>query len=241
LHGSRIPPNSDGYPEAWFTRGFAKTGPFFTNKIYNYPNQQRATTLWYHDHALGITRLNIYVGLAGFYLIRDKEEESLPLPKAPYEIPLMITDRSFNPDGSLFYPTRPSPDDLKKPEARIPNPSVVPEFFGDTILVNGKVWPFLNVEPRKYRFRILNASNARFYHFKLDSGQPFFQIGTDGGLLEKPIKVSQILLAPAERADVIVDFSKFTGKTITMTNDAAAPLPVDMSGIATCLNMKITI
>jgi spore coat protein A len=115
--------------------------PFFTNKIYNYPNQQRATTLWYHDHVLGITRLNIYAGLAGFYLIRDKEEESLPLPKA-----------------------------------RIPSPSVVPEFFGDTILVNGKVWPFLNVEPRKYRFRILNASNARFYRFKLDYGQPFFKL-----------------------------------------------------------------
>jgi spore coat protein A len=225
LHGSRVPANSDGYPEAWFTRGFAQTGPFFKNKIYTYPNNQRATTLWYHDHAIGITRLNIYAGLAGFYLIRDKEEDSLPLPKGRYEIPLLVSDRSFNPDGSLFYPNRPDPGDLANPKARIPKPSIVPEFFGDTILVNGKVWPFFNVEPRKYRFRILNASNARFYRFKLSSGQPFFQIGTDGGLLEKPVKVTEILLAPAERADVIVDFSNFAGKNITLTNNARTPFP----------------
>jgi spore coat protein A len=232
LHGSRVPPNSDGFPDAWFTRGFSKTGPAFTNKFYNYPNNQRATTLWYHDHAIGITRLNIYAGLAGFYLIRDKEEDALPLPKGAYEIPLMIADRSFNPDGSLFYPKRPA-----NPKSRLPMPSIVPEFFGDTILVNGKVWPFLNVEPRKYRFRILNASNSRFYNFKLSTGQPFFQIGTDGGLLEKPVKVREILLAPAERADVIVDFSKFAGKNITMTNNAAAPFP---NGDPGNLNPKTT-
>ncbi|WP_025690823.1 multicopper oxidase domain-containing protein [Paenibacillus zanthoxyli] len=121
LHGATVRPGSDGYPEAWFTRGFAKTGHFFKNKVYTYTNNQRSTALWYHDHAMGITRLNVHAGLAGFYFIRDKEENALPLPKGPYEIPLMIADRSFKPDGSLFYPNRPMRSSLKTTTARFTN------------------------------------------------------------------------------------------------------------------------
>jgi spore coat protein A len=225
LHGGRTPAHSDGYPEAWFTRDFKQTGPFFRRKIYEYPNIERATTLWYHDHTLGITRLNIYAGLAGFYLIRDKNEQSLNLPKGKYEIPLLIQDRSFNKDGSLFYPKQPTPATPK-----LPFPSIVPEFFGDTILVNGKVWPFLEVEPRKYRFRLLNGSNARFYRLTLTSGQSFTQIGSDGGLLRTPVQLKKIIIAPSERLDVILDFSKFKGQTITLTNDAPAPFPDGVPG-----------
>ncbi|PZE21875.1 multicopper oxidase family protein [Paenibacillus xerothermodurans] len=220
VHDGVSPPDSDGHPEAWFTRGFKQTGPYFRRKISRYPNRQQATTLWYHDHALGITRLNVYAGLAGFYLLRDKHEKSLQLPKGKFEIPLLIQDRSFNKDGSLFYPKKPTPAPPKSP-----TPSIVPEFFGDTILVNGKVWPFLEVQPRKYRLRLANGSNARFYTLSFTSGQPFIQIGTDGGLLPKPVLVKKLILGPAERADVIVDFSKYKGQTITLKNNARAPFP----------------
>ncbi len=231
LHEGRVRPESDGYPEAWFTRDFEKVGPKFTNKVSHYPNCQRPATLWYHDHAIGITRLNVYAGLAGFYILRDDEEEKLNLPSGKFEIPLVIQDRSFYPSGELFYPTQPghqpppAPQPPPPADPKLPNPSVVPEFFGNTILVNGKVWPYLEVEPRKYRFRILNGSNSRFYRISLSSGQDFVQIGTDGGLLDKPITVSQIILAPAERVDVIIDFANHKGKKILLMNDAKTPFP----------------
>ncbi|WP_242221957.1 multicopper oxidase family protein [Bacillus cereus group sp. BfR-BA-01380] len=231
LHGGRVHPESDGHPDAWFTRGFKNVGPEFVNEVYYYPNCQRPTTLWYHDHALGITRLNVYAGLAGFYLLRDEEEKKLNLPSGKFEIPLVIQDRSFYANGELFYPSQPgnvSPPAPQSPlpiDPALPNPSVVPEFFGNTILVNGKVWPYLEVEPRKYRFRILNGSNSRFYRMQLSPGQNFVQIGTDGGLLEKPVQVSEIILAPAERADVIIDFSNHNGQSIILTNDAPTPFP----------------
>ena len=206
--------------------------------MYYYPNCQRPTTLWYHDHALGITRLNVYAGLAGFYLIKDAQEKQLNLPKGKYEIPLVIQDRSFNLDpnskdyGELFYPSQPGqlPPPQTSPliDTSLPNPSVVPEFFGDTALVNGKVWPYLEVEPRKYRFRILNGSNSRFYRLRLDSEQDFVQIGTDGGFLEHPVTITNLeglLLAPAERADVIIDFSNYANQNIILTNDAPTPFP----------------
>lgn len=231
LHEGRVSPENDGYPEAWFTRDFENVGPKFVHEVYYYPNCQRPATLWYHDHALGITRLNVYAGLAGFYLLRDEEEEELNLPSGKFEIPLVIQDRSFYPNGELFYPIQPGHEPPSAPQPpppvnpTLPNPSVVPEFFGNTILVNGKVWPYLEVEPRKYRFRILNGSNARFYRIQLNSGQDFVQIGTDGGLLKKPITVSQIILAPAERVDVIVDFSNHKGQSIILTNNAETPFP----------------
>lgn len=225
LHGGRTPAHSDGYPEAWFTRNFEQTGPLFEREIYSYPNLERATTLWYHDHTIGITRLNIYAGLAGFYLIRDKQEESLNLPKGRYEVPLIIQDRSFNPDGSLYYPSCPDNKDVCTPY-----PSLVPPFDADTILVNGKVWPYMEVEPRKYRFRLLNGSNSRILTLKLDSGEPLNQIGSDGGFFERPVKMNQIVLGSAERADVIVDFSRHTGHTITLKNvtKSASPETTDV-------------
>jgi spore coat protein A len=216
VHGADTLPDSDGYPEAWFTRDFKEVGPDFTTQVYAYPNERGARTLFYHDHALGITRLNIYAGLAGFYIVRDDQEDSLSLPSGKYEISLMLQDRSFHADGSLAYPDQ---------GVTSAHPVWVPEFFGDTAVVNGRVMPHLEVEPRKYRFRILNMSNARFYNLKLSSGQRFIQIGADQGLLPKPVSVSSLLLAPTERADVIVDFSEAKQKSITMTNDAAAPFP----------------
>lgn len=186
LHGGHTESASDGLPEAWFTRNFAETGPHFVKAQYNYDNDQEAATLWYHDHALGITRLNVYAGLAGFNLLRDNNENKLTrkhvLPTEPYEIEIVIQDRMFTDDGELFYPVEPE-------VAAAPNPSVLPEFFGDFILVNGMAWPKLEVEQRKYRLRLLNGSDSRFYvlEFRDDrfngSAQRFFQIGTDVGFL----------------------------------------------------------
>ena len=234
LHGHKVLPESDGYPEAWFTRGFAQTGPFFENRVYHYPNDQEATELWYHDHAIGTTRLNLYAGLEGFYFIRDAVEERLNLPRGDFEVPLMIQDRLFNEDGSLLYPVIDTGGD---PDPRVPT-VWIPEFFGDTVLVNGKVWPFLEVEPRKYRFRLLNASNARWFHLSLNearsdgalTGRPgptFSVIGTDGGFLPATVRTPDILIAPAERYDVIVDFSDAAGKNVLLFNnpDAKAPFP----------------
>ncbi|WP_371018022.1 multicopper oxidase family protein [Pseudalkalibacillus sp. JSM 102089] len=219
LHGGVTPDTSDGYPEAWFTREFQQGGPYFTDPIYEYPNHQAATTLWYHDHAMGITRLNIYAGLAGMYIVHDEEERSLRLPEGEFDIPLLLQDRSFHRDGSLYYPAEPDP-----PVEGV-TPSVLPDFFGKANLVNGMVWPYLEVEPRKYRFRILNGSNARFYRFSLSNQFPFVQIGTDQGLLGKPVPVTRVLIAPAERVDVVIDFSRSAGETLTLMNDAASPYP----------------
>jgi spore coat protein A, manganese oxidase len=207
LHGLHVSSESDGDPLKWFTPGQSRTDHF--------PNCQPATMLWYHDHALAITRLNVYAGLAGFYLLRDEIEDQLNLPCGPFEIPLMIQDRSFQSNGQLFYPNRGITEI---------HPVWVPEFIGDTTLVNGKVLPFLEVEPRRYRFRILNACNSCFLHAILSSGQPFYQIGGDGGFLSTPVKLTQLLLGAAERADVILDFSGMRGATVTMTH-GKAPFP----------------
>lgn len=215
LHGIETKPDSDGHPEAWYTSGFQETGPVFSRKTFTYPNHQRGSLLWYHDHAMGITRLNVYAGLAGMYILRDKQEKALNLPAGDYEIPLMITDRSFNADGSLFYPAGP-----EDPAPNLPHPSILPAFNGDTILVNGKAWPYLEVEPRKYRFRMLNASNTRSYQLQLDSDDSTFQqIGSDGGLLRKTVEMNTINFQPAERMDVIIDFSKAAGKSLTLKNN----------------------
>ncbi len=232
LHGHKVLPESDGYPEAWFTNNFARTGPFFEQRTYHYPNDQAATQLWYHDHALGATRINNYAGLQGVYLLRDRVEDNLNLPDGPFEIPLIIQDKFFNPDGSLLYPKE---DNGGDPDQRVP-PVWIPEFFGEAVLVNGKVWPFLEVEPRKYRFRILNASNARFYHLTLNGARPdgtpnggpgpgFIQIGTDGGFLPAPVRLTDLTIGVAERFDVVIDFSGAEGKSFVLNNDAKAPFP----------------
>jgi spore coat protein A len=227
LHGACVLPDDDGYPEAWFT-AHGEHGPKFNSRASVYPNCQPSTALWYHDHCLGITRLNVYAGLAGFYLIRDEAERALNLPQGKFEIPLMLQDRLFHSDGSLLYPT--VENGTKE------HPIWIQEFFGDMNCVNGKVMPFLEVEPRKYRFRILNASNSRFYHLRILNSDAtgtalnqsydvpsFQQIGTDGGLLPAPIELHYLLIAPAERFDVVIDFSDCQGKHFSLVNDAPAP------------------
>ncbi len=201
LHGAKVPPQSDGYPESWYTAGRAVT--------YRYPNQQDATVLWYHDHAMGINRLNMMAGLFGLYVIRDEEEAALDLPRGKYEIPLVLFDRMLKPDGQLYYPV-----------SEVDGAPWIPEFFGDAVLVNGKILPYLEVEARPYRFRLANVSNGRFYNLSLTSGDNFHQIATDQGLLPAPVALSTVFLAPAERTDVIVDFSRAQGQQIVLRNGA---------------------
>ncbi len=237
LHGGEVPSAIDGGPTSWFTPGNIITGPGFVTDTYTYPNGQDATTLWFHDHALGVTRLSVYAGLAGIYFLRGAPESlvSPPLPGGAQEVELVIQDRQFDTNGQLFFPDG-SNDGLNGPP---PNPAThpfwIPEFIGDAIVVNGKTWPFLNVEPRRYRFRFLNGSNARFYELDVKnlvagtSGPAIWQIGTDGGLLDAPAKVKTLLFAPGERADVIIDFAGFEGQTLTLVNGAKVPFP---NGIA---------
>jgi spore coat protein A len=217
LHGANVEADSDGHPEAWFSKDNEFIGQKYTREVYEYTNHQAGSTLWYHDHAIGITRLNVYSGLAGFYLIRDFLEKRLNLPEGPYEIPIMIQDKTFNEDGSLFYPNN------STPPVDNPVPSTPSFFFGNTIVVNGKIWPYLDVEPRKYRFRILNASNVRPYELKLSNGEVFHQIGTDLGLIHHPVEISSFILEPAERIDLIVDFSEYKGQEIILQNVAQTP------------------
>lgn len=219
LHGGEVRSDSDGGPDSWFTAGEVKKGPAFSTSRTNYPNQQEPATLWYHDHALGITRLNVYAGLAGFYLLRDPNNPIAPLlPSGPYEIPIVIQDRSFFDNGEFMFPTDGVNKDI--------HPYWIPEFEGNTIMVNGVVWPNLNVERRQYRFRLLNGSNARFYNLKLSNGQSFIQIGSDGGFLPFPVTLTELLIGPGERADILVDFSILDpGTQILLRNDARIPFP----------------
>ena len=220
LHGGHTEASSDGDPEAWFTPGFGERGPAFEKEAYRYDNDQQAATLWYHDHALGLTRLNVGAGLAGFYLIRDEHEDSLGLPSGDYEIPLLIQDRTFTASGELFIASH--------PKARgAPNPSIQEEAFGAAILVNGMIWPFETVEPRRYRLRLLNGSDSRFYTLAFEPRVPFVLIGTDAGFLDSPVVLDKLTLAPAERADVIVDFSRrnVRGRQVMLLNSAPTPFP----------------
>jgi spore coat protein A len=200
LHGGKAPPESDGYPENWYVPGKSATC--------HYPNRQEAAMLWYHDHALGINRLNVFAGLLGVFFVRDEFEDALDLPRGKYEIPLVVYDRIFDLEGQLNYPVSGDP---KKPW--------MPEVFGDAILVNGKLFPYLEVEPRQYRFRVLNGANGRFFHLSLSNSQAFHQIGTDQGLLSAPVRLESVSLAPAERADLIVDFSGIAGSSVALKND----------------------
>lgn len=228
-HGLLDRPEDDGFPEDRFPPAHAAVPHQNNYYTYNYPNIQQAANYWYHDHSLGTTRINIYSGLFGFYLLRDKIELSLRIPVGPpYEVPIVINDKEFSADGKeLWFPY---PWD--------------PEFCGRFTTVNQKVWPFMNVRRGVYRFRILNGSDDRFYrlHFT-KNGQPLdqgfaWQIGTDGGFLPRPVPLpvtlggppndgsTGLLLAPAERADVLIDFSKFApGDEIVVTNDAPCPFP----------------
>jgi FtsP/CotA-like multicopper oxidase with cupredoxin domain len=269
VHGANhVGDESDGYAEAWFLpaagnipEGYARTGTwydFFKAKaaaklyvapgtsawepgtsVFQYPNSQRASTVWYHDHTLGMTRVNVYAGPAGFYIVRGgpddvvldsrtgldavlpapapRENDRFP-PNKPYrEIPIAIQDRSFNADGSLFYPdSRTLFDEIAGPYIPVTDVSPIwnPEFFGNCIMANGNTWPFLNVEQRRYRFRLLNGCDSRFLilDFTDIPGIDVWQIGNEGGFLAAPINITaehgnKILMGPAERVDAIVDFT----------------------------------
>jgi spore coat protein A len=185
LHGGRTPAASDGYPTDLVQPG--------ETREYIYPNRQRAATLWYHDHRMDYTGPQVWRGLVGMYIIRDEEESKIPLPRGDREIPLIICDRSFDYDASFLYP---------------PNRhEYMGGVLGDVVLVNGAPWPRLEVANVRYRFRILNASNARRYELSLP--HPVIQIGSDGGLLAEPVSLRSIRIAPGERFDVIVDFSRY--------------------------------
>jgi len=264
VHGAvGVGDESDGYAEAWYLpaaenipAGHATEGTwfdFFAGKaranygatwgpglaVFQYPNLNRACTIWYHDHALGMTRLNVYAGPAGFYLVRGgpadvvldsrsglaavlpgpapKDNDKFPPNKSYYEIPIAIQDRSFNDDGSLFYPdSRTFFDGIVRefiPDGDF-SPIWNPEFFGNTIMVNGNTWPFQTVEQRRYRFRFLNGCQSRFLILDFDQipGVEVWQIGNEGGFLATPVSLTAIsdnrlLMGLAERADVIVDFT----------------------------------
>jgi spore coat protein A len=249
LHGGEQPPEIDGGPEQWFTADGSHVGSAYYSKdgltpknycIFRYPNVQEAAPLWFHDHLLGGTRLNVYAGLAGAYVLTDP---GLALPTGlhavglqqgtsgpvDYLIPLVLQDRMFDTDGQLFFPNVGI-----NPE----HPFWIPEFVGDTIVVNGKVWPFLNVEPRRYRFLLINGSNARTYELFLVNpvtkamGPPIWQIVTDGGYLDTPVKIDpnlkpldKLRILPGERAGFIIDFAGYAGQTLLVRNTGRTPYP----------------
>jgi spore coat protein A len=271
LHGGLVPWLSDGGPFHWFDPDGnvgSSVRPWLLDAAGNpsfdywYPNRQSARMMWYHDHAIGITRLNAYAGLASGYLLKDDVEAILMNQlgiRPERQIPLVIQDKVFMPDGSLWYPAAYDTEffDLAPGGLPLPSPSLVPEFWGDTMLVNGTAYPTLTVYPRRYRFQILNACNTRFVNLQLlgsigrkfpDSTEPDFrdpgpdmlQIGTEGGFLDGTVvprgvviasscRQSGLLLAPAERADIVVDFSNVKpGRFVILHNDAPVPFPGGM-------------
>ncbi|OAY29214.1 multicopper oxidase LPR1 [Manihot esculenta] len=219
LHGSIGEPESDGHAESWFTNRFAEKGPTWSKKTYHYHNFQQPGNLWYHDHAMGLTRVNLLAGLVGAYIIRHPEVE------APLGLPfgdeldriLMVFDRSFRTDGSIYMNSTGNNPSI--------HPQWQPEYFGDAIIVNGKAWPRLTVRRRKYRFRIINASNARFFRFFFTNGLQFIHVAADSVYLEEPVATNETLLAPSEVADVVVDFSKSKSNTVVLANNANYPFP----------------
>lgn len=209
LHGGFVAADSDGNP-AITPNGFGH-GDTQTVHYNNQLPENPATLAWFHDHGLGATRLNVFAGLAAAYILRDGfdtglEPNPIGIPGGAYEIPLVIQDRQFNPDGTFLYPT-----------SDIQGVTWIGEYFGDVMLVNGKVWPFLNVEPRMYRFRILNGCNARILNLAM-GGPTFWQIGAEAGMWDIPVPVRNLILGPAERADVIADFTDFAGQTLMLMN-----------------------
>ncbi|MER7754503.1 multicopper oxidase domain-containing protein [Kitasatospora sp. NPDC097643] len=192
LHGARVPADSDGGPMSLITTGRTRT--------YTYPNDQSHASLWFHDHAHHLESEHVYRGLSGFYLLTDETERALPLPAGQYDLPIALRDARFDADGNLVY--------------RMDDP-----FNRTTILANGRPWPRVEVAARKYRLRLLNSANLRFFSLRLADGGPITQIGSDGGLLERPFVTDTIDLSPGERADVVIDFSRYpVGTSVTLTN-----------------------
>jgi spore coat protein A, manganese oxidase len=278
LHGAEAFSGVDGGPEQWTTPDGIKGKDYFSydhpgpgETIYHYQNLQEPGTLWFHDHALGMTRTNVYSGLATFYFIRAPLTEPQNLPKGAYEIEMALQDRQFDINGQLFFPDGSPNGDPNSPIGMCgdgtaddpclngppPNPDIHPfwnpEFFGDVAIVNGAPWPVLQVEPRRYLFRLLDGSNARFYRLtfgdatKGEPKPPVYVIGMDDAYLNAPVKVTdktvtpspdepwpletvfplpaQLLIAPGERNYVIVDFTGLQGKTVTLINNAPGPFP----------------
>jgi FtsP/CotA-like multicopper oxidase with cupredoxin domain len=222
-HGLVVKTDFDGTAEQWFTANALHKGPSFVSQDYDMPNEQPGTQLFYHDHTMGMTRLGVYAGLVGAaYYIRDPnsplDQPSSPLPSGAYEIPLTVFDRAFFTDGELSFPRTST------------NPGNAYWQAGDganTVLVNGKVWPNLNVERRQYRFRTLAAGNGRTWTFQFTNAGaaiPFTIVGSDGGYLPAPQVVTQVIMGITERADLLVDFSQFEpGTEILMINAGADP------------------
>jgi FtsP/CotA-like multicopper oxidase with cupredoxin domain len=275
LHGAEVLSQFDGHPEAWFTPGLALRGRGFVSNTYHYVNTQDATTLWFHDHSLGVVRENVYAGLAGMYFIRDTRDTGaannpITLPSGAQEAELFLADKQFDTNGQLYFPDSDQAGSLNGgPGNPDKHPFWIPEFFGDVITVNGKAWPVMDVQARRYRFRVVNGSNARFYSMQLFNqqgvdmhqngpvGPAIWQIGSDGGFFNNPVMLTNpangihacdglnnadagnvlggandiqagkkcLFLAPAERADIIIDFGGQLGKTFTMKNFAVIPFP----------------
>ncbi|WP_149360660.1 multicopper oxidase family protein [Lolliginicoccus suaedae] len=226
LHGGRMPPEQDGYPTDLLLPASGRTPKSIESGLampghttvgerdYIYPMDQRAATLWYHDHAMDFTGPNVYAGLAGACIISDDEERAHPLPEADRDLELVLADRSFDADAQFAYPAL-------APDQAYPgvHPLYLAGVLGDTILVNGAPWPVHEVSAGRYRLRWINASNARAYRLELDTGGELIQIGSDGGLLERPVRRRVITIAPGERIDTILDFSAYPdGSRVTIRN-----------------------
>ncbi|MBO0731008.1 MAG: multicopper oxidase domain-containing protein, partial [Acidimicrobiaceae bacterium] len=249
LHGNEVPSEFDGTSQQWFTQngihgnGYATLVPTAPNAaVYQYVNTQEPNGMMFHPHERGITRTQVYAGLVSHYWLRDQFDTGEPnnplgLPAGEFEIELTFQDREFDTNGQLFYPFTGGGD---------PNvhPFWLDSFFANVICVNGASWPFFEVEPRRYRFRMLDFANMRWFQLWLQNaktgaaGPPIWQIGTDGGLLDTPVKLSfdpndnniiggtKLLLGTTERADVIIDFTGLEGQTFNLLNSAPSPLAV---------------
>lgn len=239
VHGGRNDSPFDGNPEYFFSPRFRVLGPRWESRYYRYGGpdwNEAAGTCWYHDHALGVTRLNVYAGLAGFFIVRDEadtglQDNALGLPAAPYELGFAVQDRMFRHTGELFYPAYPGDplysefideEGVELPEELFPDggPTALAEFFGDHMVVNGVIWPQYDVEQRQYRVRLLNGCDSRFMRLRLkmvpagetDPGVgeaiAFHVIGSDQSLREQPVEVDEVGFAPGERLDLVVDFKR---------------------------------
>ena len=229
-HGIEVLPHFDGTPDLWFTRN-GLTGPEFVSRDYSQPVSNESAAFWYHDHSFGETRLDVGMGLMGFWILRDPgnplDRNGTPLPTGEFEVPLVIQDRSYRTDGSVFYPIAQD----QPPGTLGANPDVNPYWMlivnNDVNVVNGKVWPNMNVKRRAYRFRTLVASNIRYYRFSFSNGMPVTIIGTDGGYKRKAEVVTSWLQGVTERVDWIADFSQFpVGTKIVMRNTEQLNPPV---------------
>jgi spore coat protein A len=244
LHGGVTPPDSDGFPLDLTTpAGYSPAPPHMhgagarvheVSRDYRYPMDQRAATLWYHDHRMDFTGPQVWRGLAGMLIVSDDEEDALPLPRGERDLSLLICDRAFEADGSLRYPMR---------DMSMASPGADGDFksglFGDVILVNGAAWPRHEVAAVRHRLRLVNGSNARRYRLALTPSTELTQIGSDDGLLAAPVSHREIILSPGERCDVVVDFSAFpVGSEVTLVNTFGAGATRDVMRFAVTRTAK---